>query len=251
MNKHVFVALGGNVGDRELRLTEAMRELAGHPAIEVVRVSSYLETRPAGGPSGQGAYLNAAAELETALAPFELMSALLEIERRAGRERSVRWGPRTLDLDLLLYGDLTLATDTLVLPHPRLCVRAFVLEPLAEIAPEMHEPTTGLSVRELLENLRRRPRIAAIDGLSLEATDRIIAELESRAPAWRVVRADRTDLAPAGPTLVIEAGDRDAGAIEMPWAIPRVRVESLDCHAMIAEISAILAGAETEAAPDD
>jgi 2-amino-4-hydroxy-6-hydroxymethyldihydropteridine diphosphokinase len=143
--------LGSNLGDRRAHLEAAVRGLAGLG--EVLAVSSFRETAPVGGPP-QPAYLNAAVVVATELEPLALLHAAQEIERRAGRERGVVWGPRTLDLDLLLYGDRTLREPGLVVPHPRLHERRFVLEPLAEIALDWPVPGLGRTVGELLANLR-------------------------------------------------------------------------------------------------
>jgi len=129
----IFIALGSNLGDRRRHLEEALRELAARGDIRVRAVSSFHETEPCGGPPGQPRYLNAAAELDTELEPRALLERLLEIERRHGRRRDVRDGPRTLDLDLLLYNERRIREPDLCVPHPRMWQREFVLRPLAEI----------------------------------------------------------------------------------------------------------------------
>lgn len=129
----IFIALGSNLGDRARHIGDALRELAEPGDIRVLACSTLHETAAAGGPPGQPPYLNAVAELETALEPRALLARLLEIERRHGRERSVRCGPRTLDLDLLLYRDRVIDAEDLHVPHPRMWQRDFVLRPLAEI----------------------------------------------------------------------------------------------------------------------
>jgi 2-amino-4-hydroxy-6-hydroxymethyldihydropteridine diphosphokinase len=134
------------------------------PELIVRSVSTYHETKPVGGPAGQGPFLNAAAVLETTLGPIRLLSVLQEIEARFGRLRLVRWKERTLDLDLLLFGDRCFDTPELTIPHPRMAVRRFVLAPLAEIAPNAVDPWTGRTVRELLKNLDRRPSYLALGG---------------------------------------------------------------------------------------
>lgn len=126
-----FVALGSNVGDRREHLSRAVSRLEG-----VAGVSGVYETDPVGGPD-QGPYLNCVVELYTTLAPDELLDLCQEIEAAAGRERTVHWGPRTLDVDVLLYGDEVIDTPRLTVPHPRMWERRFVLEPLADLAPEL------------------------------------------------------------------------------------------------------------------
>ncbi len=148
-----MIGLGSNLGDRRSNLEAALAALDSRPEIRVVRVSAFLETEPVGGPPGQGAYLNAAAELETTLEPSALLCVLQKIEARFGRVRTVRWGERTLDLDLLLYDDLVLDSPELTVPHPRMADRRFVLEPLAEIAPDAPVLGSGRTVADLLRRL--------------------------------------------------------------------------------------------------
>lgn len=148
-----LIGLGSNLGDRVEQLNAALSTLQAHSSLALVRHSSFLETAPVGGPAGQRKFLNAAALLETTIAPHELLAKLSEIENRLGRERSEHWGPRTIDLDLLLYGDAVIESPELVVPHPRLTQRRFVLDPAAEIAAEMVEPRSGRSIGALLADL--------------------------------------------------------------------------------------------------
>jgi len=126
-----FIALGSNLGDREGYLRGALREVG-----TLVAESQVYETEPVGGPDEQGPYLNMVVEIETTLDPFALLRRCQRIEAEAMRQRVVRWGPRTLDVDLILYDGVTIQSDELTLPHPRFAERRFVLTPLAEIAPE-------------------------------------------------------------------------------------------------------------------
>jgi 2-amino-4-hydroxy-6-hydroxymethyldihydropteridine diphosphokinase len=144
------IGLGSNLGDRRATLDGAIAALAQTSGVHVQKVSSFHETEPVGGPPGQGKYLNAAAVIATELDAHGLFRVLEEIEEQFGRVRSVRWGDRTLDLDLLLFADQIIDTPELTVPHPRLRVRRFVLEPLAEIAPEAVEPVTKRTIAGLL-----------------------------------------------------------------------------------------------------
>jgi len=147
-----YVGLGGNLDDREGLIRRALVLLAERPEIEVLLVSSLRETDPVGF-ADQPRFLNGAAMIETTLAAPELLGELLAIERELGRTRNGhRNGPRTIDLDLLLYGDLVIDESGLTLPHPRLHERAFVLEPLAELDPELEVPGRG-TVSGLLAEL--------------------------------------------------------------------------------------------------
>jgi 2-amino-4-hydroxy-6-hydroxymethyldihydropteridine diphosphokinase len=148
-----YVALGSNLGDREATIRAALAELDAAPGVRVVAVSSLVETDPVGY-LDQPRFLNGAAALETDLSPRALLDLLLETERRHGRRREAvpAQGPRTLDLDLLLYGDAEIEEEGLQIPHPRLHERAFVLGPLAELDPALHVPRKG-QVQALLAGL--------------------------------------------------------------------------------------------------
>lgn len=160
-----YIGLGANLGDREGTLREAVRRLA--TLGEVTAVSSLYETEPVGYRE-QPPFLNAAVALQTRLAPEELMAAMLAIERGLGRTRSFRNAPRTLDLDLLLVDDRILDAPGLALPHPRLHERAFVLAPLAEIAPTAIHPEYDASIAALLANLPDRSGVAVWRGPAWE-----------------------------------------------------------------------------------
>ncbi len=135
----VYLGLGGNVGRREEMLALAVAGLDAHPAVRVRSRSSLYETEPVG-PADQSWYLNAVLGAETSLPPVELLALCKQIERDLGREQGVRWGPRPIDIDILLIGDSRISTGRLVVPHPELKNRAFVLVPLAEIAPSLVLP---------------------------------------------------------------------------------------------------------------
>jgi 2-amino-4-hydroxy-6-hydroxymethyldihydropteridine diphosphokinase len=130
-----FLGLGSNLGDREAQLARAVASLP-----DVVAVSSLYETEPVGGPVGQGPFLNLVVELDTELGPRQLLEVARQLEAAADRRREVRWGPRTLDVDVLLVGGAVVDDVDLVVPHPRMWDRRFVVEPLAELAPELVAP---------------------------------------------------------------------------------------------------------------
>ena len=144
----VAIGLGSNLGDRQATLEQALALLNQGDGVEVVGRSSWYRSAPIG-PVPQPDYLNGCALLQVRLAPAELLDRLLATEQCFGRVRAERWGPRTLDLDLLFYGQLRLHTERLQVPHPHLAERAFVLLPLLEIAPEWIDPVSGHTVREL------------------------------------------------------------------------------------------------------
>jgi 2-amino-4-hydroxy-6-hydroxymethyldihydropteridine diphosphokinase len=148
-----FVGLGSNLGDPQAQIRHALELLGAEEGVEIVAVSSLRETDPVGY-EAQPRFLNGAVELRTTLSARELLERLLAIERRLGRVRGLgpRYGPRTIDLDLLLYGDGTIEEPGLVVPHPRLHERRFVLEPLAELDPSLQVPGRG-PVQALLAGL--------------------------------------------------------------------------------------------------
>jgi 2-amino-4-hydroxy-6-hydroxymethyldihydropteridine diphosphokinase len=158
MTSLALIGLGSNLGDRRAALEGALADLAAAKDVRVANVSSFHETLPVGGPPGQGRYLNAAAALEVTLDPLELLHLLMSVEERHGRVRSVRWGARTLDLDLLLMGDLVIDTPELIVPHPRLAERRFMLMPLCEIAADVRHPTTQRTIARMLLDLDERAR---------------------------------------------------------------------------------------------
>ena len=160
------IGLGSNLGDREHMLARAITALERTSGVIVLRRSHWIETRPVGGPLGQGPFLNGAALIETTLAPRALLEAMLAIERHLGRERRERDGPRTIDLDLLDYAGISLEEAGLSLPHPRMGERHFVLEPLSQIAPDLWLVRHRTRVSARLAELAREQVDLAHGGLA-------------------------------------------------------------------------------------
>jgi 2-amino-4-hydroxy-6-hydroxymethyldihydropteridine diphosphokinase len=201
-----YIGLGSNLGDREALLDRALELLRAQAGVRVERVSSYYETQPVGGPAGQENYLNAVAELDTDLSAVALLQALLAIEQQLGRVRVEHWGPRTIDLDLLLYGtevvDVHEGDIDLTIPHPRMYERTFVLEPLVEIAP--------LAVHPILQ----RTAADMFCELQLTATEAAGGELSGHVAVVTgstsgIGRAIAIELASAGARVIVH-GRRSA-----------------------------------------
>jgi len=158
----VYVGIGTNVGNRRANIQQARAELDDLPQTKLVRLSKIYETAP-DGPVSQDKFLNAVAELRTKLAPSDLLDGLAQIEARAGREDSgnrIKWGPRTLDLDILFYDDEVISTDDLVVPHPLMHERWFVLRPLCDLNPKAVHPLLQMTVGELLNYVEDKRAIA-------------------------------------------------------------------------------------------
>jgi 2-amino-4-hydroxy-6-hydroxymethyldihydropteridine diphosphokinase len=145
-----FLSLGSNLGEREHYLQQALHQLHRHPEITLTHLSSIYETDPVGNVD-QGLFLNMVIQGETTLSPEQLLNVTQNIEWDLGRKREIHWGPRTIDIDILLYNNKRMDTDELVIPHPRMAERAFVLLPLAEIAPNCTIPEEGKTILELVD----------------------------------------------------------------------------------------------------
>lgn len=151
-----YLAIGSNMGDKEAYINGAIAALKAHPLIRLKKVSDIIETEPYGGVV-QDSFLNGALEVETLLAPEELLEALHEIENAADRVRIQRWGPRTLDLDILFYDKLVYESETLVIPHSDMQNRDFVLRPMCMIAPYFRHPLYGETMQQMLQKLEASP----------------------------------------------------------------------------------------------
>lgn len=158
-----WIALGGNVGDVSATLRSALDRIDASPGVDVRSASRLYDTTPVGAAAG-ARFFNAAAELEVEVSPPQLLDLLQRVESELGRTRDVRWGPRTIDLDLLLWGEACIRSERLTVPHPALWYRRFVLDPLVEIAPHAVHPRFGLTIRQLRERLLERPLPVAVAG---------------------------------------------------------------------------------------
>jgi 2-amino-4-hydroxy-6-hydroxymethyldihydropteridine diphosphokinase len=153
-----FIALGANLGDRDHNIGAALSKLAQTQGIRVEQVSTLMDNPAVGMPADSPPFLNGAAEIKTTLGSHALLHRLLEIENELGRRRCQKWEPRKIDLDLLLFGDQIISSQELVVPHPLMHERRFVLEPLAQIAPQAVHPVLQMTVAGLLANLDSRPK---------------------------------------------------------------------------------------------
>lgn len=171
----VLAGFGANLGNPQATYESALRHLQRHLAIQGLRASRLYRTTPVGGPSMQPDYINGCFALDTELSPHELLATFQETETFLGRERSVRWGPRTIDLDLLLFGDRVIETPDLLIPHPRLHYRRFVLAPLTELCPHAVHPLIGTSIADLARSVDGGGRIVLASSLTT-----ITAEAECR-----------------------------------------------------------------------
>jgi 3-oxoacyl-[acyl-carrier protein] reductase len=232
MTVTAHVGLGSNLGDRRGQLESALAALGQEGGVRVARVSPLYETAPVGGPAGQGHYLNAAAEVETDLGPRELLAALLRIEHSLGRVRQDRDGPRTIDLDLLLYGDQILNEPDLVLPHPRLHQRVFVLRPLADLAPGLRHPVERRTIADLLAGVQGLRPVAAWStppaGRELTGKRALVTGSTSG-----IGRAIALELAAAGADVIVhgrrsrEAAEAVAAGVRMRGGRSEVLLEDL------------------------
>ncbi|MDB2318221.1 2-amino-4-hydroxy-6-hydroxymethyldihydropteridine diphosphokinase [bacterium] len=191
-----LIAFGSNQGDREGAYEAAVNSLNQHQEVEVVAVSKLHVTAAVGGPGDQSSYLNGAIRLSTRLGENDLHQLLIQTENDLGRVRLNRWGARTIDLDLLLYGENQISTPKLTVPHPRMSFRRFVLEPASEIAAEMIHPPSRLTIGQLIQRIATANRVVLC--LAESSLNETFAEVEGEfrakfGPAWTLEQVDQCD----------------------------------------------------------
>jgi len=211
-----LIGCGSNQGARREQLDRAIELLGVMPGITMRAVSRHRETRPIGGPPDQAPFLNGACLIDTELGPHELLGVLAAVENTLHRDRTERWGPRTLDLDILLYDQLVLDNEVvdgsaLTIPHPRMTTRRFVLEPAVEIAPDLRHPLSRCSLSELLDNISQAHLNVAIVGVPGSGAAEVAGAVADATLA-RLVQA------PAVPPWRQRAGLPDGGAPEAAWS---------------------------------
>ncbi|MGE5194418.1 MAG: 2-amino-4-hydroxy-6-hydroxymethyldihydropteridine diphosphokinase [Deltaproteobacteria bacterium] len=220
-----YISLGGNLGSVGDAFDSALGRLKQAPGTTVVAVSRFHQTQPVGEQSG-GGFLNAAAEIDTGLLPLEVLDLLQKIEADLGRVRTFRWGPRTIDLDLLFYGSEIIDSPRLVVPHPAAWYRRFVLDPLVEIAPHFVHPERQVEIETLRNRLLRRPLVAALAGGLPEVRFALFRTLACVFPTVKFVEWERDERQLADsesePILVVWLG-----AARGPDAPPAVEFHQL------------------------
>lgn len=182
----ILIALGSNQGDRRGLIAEALEQLERSAGLSSIQASRLYETAPVGGPAEQAAFLNAVAAAESSLSPLDTLDLLQEIEQRLGRVRHETWGPRTIDLDLLLHGDEVVESERLSLPHPRMAFRRFVLEPAQDVAADMRHPLTGWTLGRHWQHLEHSLPLVAIEGPAFEDRQEFARRLENRLRLVRI-----------------------------------------------------------------
>ncbi|MCH7685840.1 MAG: 2-amino-4-hydroxy-6-hydroxymethyldihydropteridine diphosphokinase [Planctomycetes bacterium] len=228
-----FIALGGNLGPVSETFQNALERLDNDPRVTVQRISRFYRTAPVGDDAG-GEFLNAAAEIETDLEPIPLLDLLLSVETEFGRNREIHWGPRTLDLDLILYGEEIIDLPRLRVPHPACWYRRFVLDPLSEIAADVIHPEKGISIGQLRSRLLKKPFRVGIAGADPTTRTSLIETLQPEFPDveflhWKTAGKQ----SPLQPTLLAwlgceRNGEAEPSGFESLPRVPRLDVSTVE-----------------------
>lgn len=239
-----LISFGSNLGDRDCLITEAARILSTCQEVQGFCASRLFETPPIGGPQGQESFLNAVAAFETRASAREILLTLQRVETQLGRQRRQRWDARSIDLDVVLHGELVGAGGGLIVPHPRYTARQFVLEPACDVAPHYRDPRFGWTIEQLARHLRRGVPSLALQGGS-ESTRNSLCDLlrerhgvqtftnaPSREPITIVGRAPRVTAEDGGQPSLTREITADSGAFDRHWVSafvpPLPRPHSLD-----------------------
>lgn len=194
---YCLISLGSNLGNRLTLLSEGALRLSQHPEIKNFRASRLFTTPPIGGPGGQEPFLNAVAAFQTDASVREVLNWLQQIETELGRTRKIRWDARSIDLDVVLYGDLTGGGSDLIVPHPRYTARMFVLKPACDVVPEWKDPRFGWSIRRMVDHLQAAPPSLALVGGDLETRNRICNRVAEKLQIQSLPASALSEPAPA------------------------------------------------------
>ena len=226
-----LISIGSNLGDRQLFIDNAVDQLRAHTNIQNLTVATLHESEPIGGPGGQDRFLNGAAVFDTSLSANELLTVLQQIENEAHRTRDVRWDARTLDLDLALYDNQIIETESLIVPHPRMISRNFILQPAAEIAGDLVVPNTGWTIQQHLQHLQNSENSYLVFAAVESIRDRLQGELQEAIPTPDVTVqfavAHSIHVLPADTRLAIIVGQArqlSPGLLAVPCSIPWIYV---------------------------
>ncbi len=226
-----LIALGSNLGNKQHNVQQAFQLLHTHENINVVAQSGLHTSQPAGGPGGQQEFVNAAVAVNTTLDPHALLREMWQIEDALGRERVQHWGPRTLDLDLLLFDQQVIDTADLQVPHPRMAHRRFVLEPATEAAPQMKHPRLRLTVQQMLDHLNNSPPYFALTGATGCGKSTLMADVAEVAGLRRI------DEPVDDASLTDYYGDPENAAWHVEMQILRLRTRLLDAASQMPQFA--------------
>jgi 2-amino-4-hydroxy-6-hydroxymethyldihydropteridine diphosphokinase len=224
-----LIAFGGNQGDVFETYRKVLAHMEAHPQIEVIRNSHLYSTAPVGSHAG-GMFLNGAIRLETPLSAQQLLAAMLEIEQLLGRKRVLHWGPRIVDLDVIVYGNEIIATDELTIPHPACWYRRFVLDPVVQIAGEMLHPVRQATFQQLLERLQKPHKLVVLLGGDFDLRDELSEKLQPQFSDVMIETSDMYRLAVPilqsvtfpEPLLAFWLGGNDAGEKDLYRRFPAI-----------------------------